>query len=138
MLASHTISRLTILLFACIVSGCGGSGGKLTAKASGKVQFQGAPVTEGMVNFFDPKTGQGAGVPLDSAGSFHVPDGLPIGTYKVSVLPPADETAAGAPQVTKPKEYPQIPQKYRSDTTSSLTAEVKRNVDNQFTFDLQP
>ncbi|MCA9116767.1 MAG: carboxypeptidase regulatory-like domain-containing protein [Planctomycetaceae bacterium] len=120
-----------------LLAGCGGSSEVAKQPVTGRVTFDGEAVTEGTVNFFSPETGAGASAPLDSTGSFKMEEGIPAGTYKVSIQPPSQEVAAGAPEPENPKEYPNIPEKYRSDTTSGLTANVTDG-ENSFDFPLAP
>ena len=61
----------------------------------------------------------------------HEGDGLPVGTYKVAVLPGGVMTVeeegpkAHEAKATRPKPSAAIPEKYHSTSTSQLTIEVK-------------
>jgi len=127
-----------ILLTCLAAAGCGGGGPELaaTGTVSGKVTFEGAPVTEGDVNFASSE-GYAATVPLDSSGSFLI-ESLEIGTYTVFVTPPSPTEAPDSDpsEMAEPKQYDNIPQGYREQTTSDLVAEVKEG-DNTFTFKME-
>lgn len=128
---------LMTVLSAITMTGCG-SGVSETPRGdiSGKVTFQETPVTDGTVNFFSGKTGIAAGAKLDSEGTFSIPDGIEIGTYTITITPPYVEEPPGlSPAESKPKEFKEIPEKYRSGETSGLTAEVKSGA-NHFEFDM--
>lgn len=120
-----------------LLAGCGGSSEVAKHPIQGSVTFEGQPVTVGSVNFYSPETGSAAAATLDASGQFELNEGLPAGTYKVSVQPPIQEVAAGAPEPETVQEYPQIPEKYRSDTTSGLSATVGTE-GNRFEFQLSP
>lgn len=132
------ILALTATTFA--MAGCGGGGGRQptgpTGTVSGTVTFQGQPVTEGTVRLYNPSTAEESTGPLDSAGKFQLSQPVPVGTYKVTVLPPKEpDPQIGVPY--QPKEHKNIPQKYRSELTSDLTTDVKEGP-NTVTVDLQP
>jgi|GEM_PF-620984 len=127
---------LLMLVSVALISGCGGDPrGIARGDITGEVTFEGAPVTEGSVNFFSDKTGIAAGAKLDEKGSFTIPDGIEVGSYIISITPPYEEEeppGLSTEEKTK-KEYPDIPAKYRSGETSGLKAEVK-NGENHFEF----
>jgi hypothetical protein len=119
----------------CVAAGCGGGPSKPSATVSGEVLFEGKPVEAGMVNFESPATGMATQAPLRS-GSFQFPQPVPLGSYKVSIAPPPDPPPV--PGQTQPPADPKdIPKKYRSITTSDLTAEVKSG-GAPFKFELKP
>lgn len=121
-----------------VVSGCGGGGSQApTGSVSGTVTFQGTPVTEGDVNLISRETGQVYAAPLGDGGSFKIADPVQTGSYIVSIAPPlgAPPTVENpTPVIPNPAN---IPQKYRSDQTSDLKADVKAG-ENTFTFDMKP
>ncbi len=131
-LAACCISAAVVLAFA----GCGG-GGNPVGSVSGTVTFQGQPVTEAQVSFRSSETGKGNIATLDESGRFELPAALEVGTYTVSVTPPAppapDMDAGPQPP---PKPYDNIPQIYRSEMNSPLKADVKEG-ENAFTFELE-
>jgi predicted small lipoprotein YifL len=131
---------LLLLLLAAApawTAGCGKSG-PVRFPVTGEVTFEGQPVTEGTVSFVSKETGTASAAALDASGRFEIPDGLPAGRYVVAVAPPPPEEVGGAPAADPPREYPNIPQKYRSDTTSDLTADVGDGAQEPFRFALTP
>ncbi len=138
---SKTLPRRTLLaLFLCVVgmSGCLNSSGRgiPKGKIQGTVTYKGAPVSEGRVFFTSPTTGIAIAMNLDESGTFQMSEGLEVGTYEVNITPPLVEDVAGAPVATKPKDYPNIPKKYRESATSGFTAEVVKG-SNSFTFAME-
>jgi hypothetical protein len=89
----------------------------------GAVTFQGQPVTEGLIQFNDDKTGHGAEVALRPDGTYEAT--LPPGDYAVVILPPiiVSDGKTG-PVDMKFKKVRNIPAKYHSTKTSGLTATV--------------
>lgn len=126
-----------IALLTLVVVGCGESGPP-RIPVSGSVTFESKPVTEGTVTFLSRKSGAATAAKLNDEGKFEIPEGLPAGDYVVSVAPPFTEEVAGAPVTEPAKEYPNIPQKYRSDTTSDLKATIKEDQQEPFQFKLAP
>ena len=63
--------------------------------------------------------------------------GLPTGTYNVSISPPQISAKIGEPQPARPKQYPNIPAKYRNYQTSGLMVTIKDG-DNPFDIDMKP
>jgi hypothetical protein len=102
----------------------------------GTVTFQGEPVTEGLIQFSNDKTGRGAEAALAADGTYRAllyPD-----TYTVIILPPIVLVVAKeTPPDTRFKAVKNVPVKYRNTTTSGLTAEVAKDkaVHN---FDMKP
>jgi len=131
-------NRRTVLLLSLALSlifaGCGS--GEVKGRVSGKVTFQGQPVSEGIVVFRHAEMGVHITAELQSDGSYRVVSakgmGLPLGTFHVCVCPPPIHvaTAVGGPP-PKIKQYSNIPQKYRDVKTSGLTLTVKQG-DNSF------
>ena len=104
---------------------------------SGKVTYNGAPVTEGQVALIDRETGVAGGATLGPDGAYKVDAPLTIGTYSVIVQPPPlpmPEQGKPPPQM---KEYPNIPPKYREVDTSGLTTAVLEG-ENTFDIEMKP
>lgn len=108
-----------------VLQGCGsGQSKRVTGKVDGAVTFNDQPVKAGTVYLERKDSGDGSSAPLDSSGKFKVPDPLPVGTYIVVVMPivlSPDEIADGK----QPPPSDDIPEKYRSPSTSGLTFEIK-------------
>lgn len=112
-------------LLAGFLFGCGGSGTtRVEHSVTGKVTFQGEPVTEGTVQFEDAASGQGGSAPLSASGTYTA--SLSDGTYKVIVLPPTEVTpdTENSPGGIVVKDAKNIPQKYRALETTPLSAPV--------------
>ena len=110
-------------------------------KIGGKVTFQGKPVTEGMVLFSCIAKGVNMTAPLKEDGSYEIimakGAGLPLGSYMVSVSPPPVFYPIGTKAPPQPKQYPNIPAKYRNNQTSGLTMNIEDG-ENVFDIDMQP
>ena len=114
------------VLILTFVVGCGGN-----STVTGKVTFpDGTPLTEGRV-VFETSTFQATG-PIDGNGNFRMGslnpgDGVPNGTYQVSIQgvirPTFVERPGGAPQLIMPTSSP-IDPKFFAAATSGLTAEI--------------
>ena len=122
------------------IAGC--ERGEELGKIRGRVTFQGAPVTEGLVVFSNAQKGIFMTAVLNVDGSYVVTSargrGLPLGQYRVFVTPPIDEPKLG-PNFEPPpiKPFPNIPQRYRDVKTSELTLEVKQG-ENVFDIEMKP
>lgn len=122
------------------IAGCGGGkDAQPTGRVSGKVTVQGQPVAKGTVTLEMKGGGAAASAAVGADGSFTVAEPLAVGTYTVSVAPPEPSpddapTPGGAAIAAKTN----IPQKYRSSSTSDLTAEVKAGDNPPLTLDLKP
>src|SRR5690606_24888639 len=97
-----------------------------------------APLTAGVVSFVSA-TGHTASVPLGADGRFELASqygkGVPLGSYRVTVLPqsvPPAMSMTSSPKTTGPT----IPEKYQYPDRSGLSAEVKET-GNDFRFELQ-
>lgn len=116
-------------VFLLLAVGCSSS--EPAGRVSGKVTYQGAPVTEGVVIFSNSSTGVSAEATIDGDGGYTITTrtgGLPPGEYKVTVAPPEIATPSdggnSAPG-TMPKEVDNIPQKYRDPATTPLTLNIQ-------------
>lgn len=132
------------LVISCVLStiavGCGGSGGPEMARVSGKVTYQGKPLTKGTISFIsaDPN-GTNANSVIGPDGSYSLQttnpnDGAVVGEYRVIVSdvdPNALNTAAPGEPVKKQERA--IPEKYEKPDTSGLTRKV---VSGSNTFDI--
>jgi hypothetical protein len=133
---------LAAMLSSC-VPGCSGSGdGALPRKAiSGTVNFAGSPLKSGQIQF-QPTSGDAvtAGAAGIEEGAFALAEseGLIPGSYKVTITSAAaaaPKQAAGVmPGDSAPPPKEPIPSKYNAK--SKLTAVVKADEANTFTFDL--
>lgn len=149
-----------VLLIVGVVAGPGCRRDRLnTVLATGTVTFRGKPVEAAMVAFSPKTEGIRSAVGItDSQGRFQLMtlysgDGAMPGAYTVTIVKtgppvaPIDTSfqaavereqkasrAANAEATVDPKTL--LPAKYRDAQTSGLTAEVKPQGGNQFTFEL--
>ena len=125
------------LLFA---SGCGSSATVDRYAVNGAVTLDGEPLSTGAITFFPDTEGAVASGGTIQNGEFVIAkeQGLPAGTYKVSIT----STVSTAPASADPNELMEnppevkslVPTRYNSETT--LTAEVYDTAENFLSFDL--
>ncbi len=124
---------------AVFTSGCGPK--VVLGKVHGQVRFQGQPITAGIVGFSNDASGVHMTANLDTEGRYQVSMakgfGLPPGQYRVAVYPFVADLPVGSTARPEPREFPNIPSKYRQPTTSQLTLTVHEG-DNPFDIDMQP
>jgi len=126
-----------LVLAALTLAGCGK---KDYGEVYGRVTFQDKPVTEGMVVVADEEWGTFRTARIQTNGSYVFPvtpqGGLPVkGVYQVAVKPPPVDAPAGIVKTPpKPKEYPDIPAKYRDPKTSGLKFEL---LESRYQFDIK-
>ena len=128
----------------CTVAGCGGGvdRGPL-GTLEGTVTFEGTPLTEGMIYLKMPDGKGAGGGEIGADGTFVIAGGavggIPTGTYTVWFAPPMVEVSRGENEAPdeQPKEMPNMPEKYRSASTSGLTVEITEG-SNTKDFDLVP
>ena len=106
-----------------------------TGKVTGTLKFAGNPVKDARIQLSTKETGV-AIIGTVKDGAFTMTDPVPVGTYKVVVLTP-QEPPPSSDVPYQPKEYPDIPLKFRDDFNSDLTATVKEG-DNKLEFDMRP
>lgn len=124
---------LVVLLAMASVSLTGCPGSVPTGTVAGKVTYKGAPLTAGVVNFYNAEKGSAATADLDSSGAFKIGAPLPVGTYKVYVLPPTPKQLP--PGEAQPKVDFPLPPKLQDAGQTPVTEEVKAGA-NDFTIDL--
>jgi hypothetical protein len=109
------------------LSGCG----KPTGTVTGTVNYQGKPLSSGLVVFVDKEgfVSQPAGIEADGT---YAATGVPVGQVKVCVetLPLSGGDGSRPPIVKNGKELPParytpIPAKYKDAKQTDLTTEVK-------------
>ena len=123
------------------------AGGPVRGPVSGRVTINDKPVAAATVFFESAEAGVGMNAALDSDGRYEVKShqgvGLPVGTYKVAILPggimTADELGPKATEAkaARPKPSTIIPEKYHKTATSGITVEVKAQ-NEPFDFKLVP
>ncbi|WP_299460408.1 hypothetical protein [uncultured Gimesia sp.] len=130
-----------LLILACTAgafAGCGGgSEGPATYPVSGKVTFDGAPLTEGQIIFRDAagKAASAAGKIENGEFSFQSTAGKKEVVITATREIPGKTVVGGAPDeppVPAIEQY--LPQNYNEKTT--LEADVSGSGSNEFSFDL--
>ena len=116
---------LGLVACTCWFVGCSGGGVEPpTGSVSGKVTYNGEPLTNGLVLFSNEQMGVGVSAELSSSGTYQV-ESLRTGEYQVAIQPPTGpspmEEAEGAKRETLNLD---IPDKYLDLQTSGLTASV--------------
>ena len=127
-------------ILASLLTGC--HRGEVLGRVSGRVTFQGEPITEAVVIFRNEEKGVYMTANLDRDGTYLVEMaqgfGLPLGTYHVYLSPPPQEASLGpALQPPKPVDLSKMPERYRNPATSELTLTVKQG-QNRFDIDMLP
>ena len=127
-----------ILSLGALPGGC--SKGPPTGEVQGKVTFKGKPVTEGSVQFLNPKEGGSAGADLNADGTYVIKNPVVVGEYLVIVSPLihiVDTDPGKSPPAPVEKPAPNIPPKYRMQGTTTLKAKVQTGK-NIRDFDMTP
>lgn len=135
-----SLKLMVALALPTLVVGCGGSGGPEMARVSGKVTYQGKPLTKGTISFIsvDPN-GTNANSVIGPDGSYSLQttnpnDGAVVGEYRV-IVSDIDPNALNTPAPGEPvkKQERTIPEKYEKPDTSGLTKKVESGSN---TFDI--
>tara|TARA_R110002111_G_scaffold144910_2_gene211241 strand:- start:46860 stop:47294 length:435 start_codon:yes stop_codon:yes gene_type:complete len=120
----------------CVFAGCGPSEPeKVIGTVAISVTHAGKPVTEGSVSMIEIGSSKSAYGTLNETGNITI-ENVEVGNYTVSILPPPLPPADPSQPSVPMKKYLNIPDKFRSETTSPLTAEVKEGA-NEFQFELK-
>lgn len=123
-----------------LVGGC--RFGPARGEVQGKITFRGTAVKEGTVTFFSDSIGQGGEGNLGLDGRYEIKTyegGLLVGDYVVMVTPlrRLDSSDPKTPPALVEKNAPDIPVKYRGNSSTPLKATVVEGK-NTFDFDLMP
>jgi hypothetical protein len=143
----HRSRFAALVVFALLLVGCSEKG-PARGPVKGRVTMGKQPVSGATVFFENAEAGVAMNAPLDADGNYEVKSyqgvGLPVGTYKVAVLPggvmTADEQGPKAHEAKakRPKPSVEIPEKYHKTASSGFTIEVKEGDNPPFNFDLAP
>lgn len=123
------------------LAGCGPRGEYGAVR--GQVTCNGRPVTEGQVVFFEPESRVYQAARIQSDGSFVAKmsegPGLLVGEYQVAVQPPVIEGPGSEnPGPQTPRDYREIPLKYRNPQTSGLALTVNEGNNPPFMIEMRP
>lgn len=130
------------ILIACGSFGCGSGNTKPTGSIRGSVRSLNKPVSQGIIGFFDPKTGFAVDYTLDAEGKFasKAKAPLPVAEYLVTVSPLAemvDNDPGKTPPAPVEMAAPNIPMKFRRQATTPLRAKIAEG-ENEANFTLTP
>jgi hypothetical protein len=146
---------LRLALFGVLaVVGCGGDSKGPTGTISGKLTVNGQPAPAKTQVFFLSNTGDATSAEVAGDGTFTIM-GVTVGSYQVSIKPPAATSENVSPEEAMRMMYGtepggkgsnpnafasegavKIPEKYTSFADSGITFEVKEGV-NDFALDLK-
>lgn len=139
--------RRAAIFVLLLFTGCADKG-PVRGTVKGRVTMGTQVVTGATVFFENVEQGVAINAPLDADGNFEVKsyqgDGLPVGTYKVAVLPGGVMTVeeqgpkANEAKATRPKPNAAIPEKYHSPSTSGLTIDVTAGDNPPHLIELKP
>jgi hypothetical protein len=113
--------------------GCRGESGPEMVNVSGRVSYQGKPLSRGTITFLPEGDGQPASGTIGSDGSYRLQtiepgDGARTGRYKV-IVSTSDLNVETLDTAMLPSEMPKgktlTPAKFEKPETSGLTAEIK-------------
>jgi hypothetical protein len=123
---------LVLLLICSLAAGCG----KPKGSVSGKVTYQGKPLTAGFV-LFTPEKGSVVDARIDNEGNYRA-ENIPVGTAKISVRADAGVNTEALRNMSNPRDPSEmakamIPQSrapdlgnYKDPEKSGLTYDVKK------------
>jgi len=134
----HTAGAAWLVLLLIGLAGCGKTDSQVpSVKIEGTVSYQGKPIPEGTIQFYDQSQGAGASATIETNGHYVSNSTLPYGTYQVFIQPPLIQMQLpNAAPTEQPKKMPEIPEKFRSAATSGLTADVSAT-STVFDFDMK-
>jgi hypothetical protein len=126
--------RRASVALALFLVGCFGSNPQ-NGTVSGRITFEGNPVTGARINFYSAAQGQRGTALLEPTGSFKLPVPLPPGKYVVFLSPERQALSREKGERATP-QLPSVPVRYLGET-SDLSADVVAGP-NDFHFELQP
>lgn len=136
MIRSLYLRSTLVILGTFLAVGCGSGGPPASAKARGTVTHADKPVAEAEIYFIAAEKGYSANATLSAEGKYEITSNLPPASYKVFLTPPRITKPPMDGQPPPVAKEVDVPNKYRSETTSDLKAEVKAG-NNTFDFKLQ-
>jgi hypothetical protein len=120
---SHFPARLAGIFLLVVMTGAGCDREKFAGPVTGKVTYNGSPVTAGNLNFVST-TGAAASSKIDASGNFSIDEPLQAGEYKVFISPPVQEPSAPGTKPTTPFKFV-VPEKFREPNSSGVIVTVK-------------
>lgn len=128
------------------VLGCGGGSSGPAGTVQGKLTYNGAPAVPGAVVSFLGESGAAASGATRADGSYTLTAAVPVGKYKVIVMPPAtgpqmspeeamEASAKAGGNLPIPASASVIPKKYQNPTTTPDSRDVAEGK-NEINIDL--
>jgi len=102
---------LVLLLFCSLAAGCAKPKGSI----SGKVTYQGKPLTTGFVTF-TPEKGPAVTSPIDGEGNYRV-EKVPVGAAKISVTAVSGTNTESLRKVSNPKDPKEMMKALKPEST---------------------
>jgi hypothetical protein len=139
--AAAAIFYTATLLAACAAaSSVGCQRGEVLGQVHGRVTSSGRPLTSGTITFSNSAAGVNISANVNDIGEYKVSMargfGLPLGTYRVAVIPYVPELLEyGKPAPSHDKK--EIPERFRRPTTSGLEVTVRQG-DNRYDIQMVP
>jgi hypothetical protein len=140
-IVSYSCCLPTAICCLLCLSGC--TPGEELGQVSGRVAFQGKPVSPALIAFSNREKGVHVLADINADGTYRVVmakgAGLPLGTYDVTINPPLVDVPLGPLMAPLPRnqKFENIPQRYRQADTTPLRLEVKAG-ENPFDVELTP
>jgi hypothetical protein len=135
----HRLPGLLLLSLLMYSGGC--QPAQPLGDVHGRVSFRGTPIKAGIVGFDGGTATVTMTANVNENGEFRVSMakgyGLPLGTYRVAIYPFVADLPIGSKERPAPREFPDIPQRYRQPATSELTITVTPG-DNPYDIDMKP
>ncbi|MFG0261269.1 MAG: hypothetical protein ACF788_02640 [Novipirellula sp. JB048] len=121
------------------LAGCTPSNELATVPVSGKISFEGQPLSTGSVIFIPTGGGPTADANIGpngeyALGTYDKSDGVPPGEYNVMVVAMSEQDSIDAETATGSGSL--IPNRYGDPSKSGLTASVTAGEANEINFDL--
>ena len=132
-----------------LIAGCGNSDRALTSSVTGTVTLNGKPVSKGQIVFETtgarPANGRIANGRIVEMTTYEPNDGAPVGNHHVAVFVTTDGASAVTASPGEAGKFDPnymggtslIPRQYNDPYSSGLTAEVKPDGRNNFSFELR-
>lgn len=130
----HRIQIVALISMVAFIVGCGGDGAASNEAASGKVTFNGTPVGEGTITFYNEQDSSGNTAEIAADGSYSLD--APAGTYSVYLEPPMIPIESEDGEGDTDEDYkpmPNMPEKYRNSATSGFKTTLPGG---KFDFDM--
>jgi hypothetical protein len=145
--AQIVMGCLMVLLVVIAAEGCQRRHWRSLGTAHGRVTLQGKPVAADTITFENAAEGVALSAAIGPDGSYrmksHEGDGLPVGKYRVAIMPQSFVVHHRTPFDPQPEPaaanaLSDIPQKYLAANITPLTAAVSPGENAPFDFNLTP